>query len=357
MRPIPPKQVKAQVGRRLLEKLKTAGAVEVAPDLLLPAETLLDLYGEDIRARAYMTRDPLRGEVMLRPDFTVPVAQMHMKGGAEPARYCYLGEVFRMQDHGDTLPAHPRDNEYLQAGFEMFSRDADADAEIYALFHGLLAPYGLRAVIGDMRILLDALENLSTSEARRIALRHHIWRPARFSRLMTRFCAPARRRVFPPASTVWTGRRSKAEMAARIARLQADADEPPLPRAEAESLARLFAVHGPAPRALAQLRALGRDLPAIAPAVAALATRLDAISDAGIDPDTLHFDASHGRQSMEYYDGMTFSFVASAHPDWPPVAQGGRYDALTAVLGEGDAIPAVGGIIRPGLIAELEAAS
>ena len=42
--------------------------------------------------------------------------------------------------------------------------------------------------------------------------------------------------------------------------------------------------------------------------------------------------------------------------DWPPVASGGRYDALTAVLGQGAAIPAVGGIIRPGLVAELECA-
>jgi ATP phosphoribosyltransferase regulatory subunit len=56
---------------------------------------------------------------------------------------------------------------------------------------------------------------------------------------------------------------------------------------------------------------------------------------------------------MEYYDGMTFSFVAEGHADWPPVATGGRYDALAAVLGQGRAIPAVGGIIRPGLVHEL----
>ena len=34
--------------------------------------------------------------------------------------------------------------------------------------------------------------------------------------------------------------------------------------------------------------------------------------------------------------------------------QGWRYDALTRVLGKGDAIPAVGGVIRPGLLLELE---
>ena len=64
-----------------------AGAVVVDPPLLQPADLLLDLYGEDIRARAYVTSDGVRGEQMLRPDFTVPVVQMHMREGAEPARY------------------------------------------------------------------------------------------------------------------------------------------------------------------------------------------------------------------------------------------------------------------------------
>ena len=141
------KSAKQQAGQRLLAAFRDAGAAEVAPDILLDAATLLDLYGEDIRARAYVTTDPVRGEVVLRPDFTVPVVQMHMQDGAEPARYCYLGEVFRKQDHGDTRPENPRENEYLQAGFEIFARDSEADAEIFALFHRLLSPYGLTATM------------------------------------------------------------------------------------------------------------------------------------------------------------------------------------------------------------------
>ncbi len=123
-----PKQAKQAVGQRLLSRFRDAGATEIAPDILLPAGDLLDLYGEDIRARAYVTPDPIRGEMMLRPDFTVPVVQAHMQNGADPARYCYLGEVFRKQDTGDTRPATPRDHEYLQCGFELFTRDPQADA-------------------------------------------------------------------------------------------------------------------------------------------------------------------------------------------------------------------------------------
>jgi ATP phosphoribosyltransferase regulatory subunit len=55
---------------------------------------------------------------------------------------------------------------------------------------------------------------------------------------------------------------------------------------------------------------------------------------------------------MEYYDGFVFGFLAPARPDLPPVATGGRYDALTAILG-GEAIPAVGGVIRPELVRDL----
>mgnify|MGYP000359677778 CR=1 FL=1 len=50
---------------RLLTVFESAGATPVECAILQPAETLLDLYGEDIRARAYVTSDALRGEQQL----------------------------------------------------------------------------------------------------------------------------------------------------------------------------------------------------------------------------------------------------------------------------------------------------
>lgn len=351
-----PKRDKQALGQRLLAAFRAAGAVEVAPDILLPAGALLDLYGEDIRARAYVTADPIRGEMMLRPDFTVPVVQAHMENGAEPARYCYLGEVFRKQDMGDLRPEHLRDNEYLQCGLELFSRHPGADAEVFALFHRLLVPYGLSAETGDMGLLMDAVRGLPVSDARRAALLHHIWRPGRFQRLLDRFSAPVAPRDFPAVTGPWAGLRGEDEMQARIARLRADAAEPPLPPLWSDRLKRLFALRAPAPQAVAALRDLAGEMPAIAPAVQRIETRLAAIGGQGIDPSGVIFDASHGRTTMEYYDGFTFSFLAT-RPGLPPVASGGRYDALTRMLGKGREIPAVGGIIRPGVLAELEAAA
>jgi ATP phosphoribosyltransferase regulatory subunit len=117
-------------------------------------------------------------------------------------------------------------------------------------------------------------------------------------------------------------------------------------------LDRLVDMTSRAPAALAELQDIARDLPAIVPAVARMAERLTALDDRGIDVGALDFEASHGRTTLEYYDGFVFSFHA-ADPALPPVASGGRYDALTAVLGAGRSIPAVGGIVRPGLVADL----
>ena len=346
---------------RLMAALRAEGAVPVETDILQPAEVLLDLYGEDIRARAYVTNDPVRGEMMLRPDFTVPVVQMHMAEGAEPARYCYMGEVFRKQEHLST-----RKSEYFQVGYEVFDR-ADptrADAEVFALFAGLLAPLNLRAVTGDIAILIDAVRGLKTLESRKAALLRHIWRPRRFTQLLDRFggLAPvpeSRARLLAALAKGETlstapqiGLRSEVEIARRLAALQEDASAPAISAEEVARLEDLLNLSAKCPAALAHLTDLARDMPTIAPAVDRMAARLDALAARGIAVDTLDFEASHGRTTLEYYDGFVFSFVA-ADPDLPPLASGGRYDALTTVLGQGRSIPAVGGVIRPGIVADL----
>ncbi|WP_233192863.1 ATP phosphoribosyltransferase regulatory subunit [Acidimangrovimonas sediminis] len=351
---------------RLLERFLAAGAQPVETEILQPAGTLLDLYGEDIRARAYVTADPLEGEMMLRPDFTVPVVQMHMAGGAEPARYAYAGEVFRRQEHHGA-----RAREYFQAGFELFARDDTeaADAEVFALFAEMLAPLGLRAATGDIGILRAAVEGLSTSPARKAALLRHIWRPRRFRALLDRFGGrvppnETRKRLIASlghatpeelmaSAGPMIGLREPGEIAARARALAQDAAEPPLSGSEVETLDDVLGLRGTAPVALAHLRDVAVDLPAIGGAVERLARRLDALAARGIDVETLEFEASHGRSTLEYYDGFVFSFVAEARPDLPPVATGGRYDALTRVLGQGREIPAVGGVIRPGLVVAL----
>ena len=149
------------------------------------------------------------------------------------------------------------------------------------------------------------------------------------------------------------GLRSEGEIGARIATLLEDAQTPPIPREQVAALEKILSLAAPARDGLEAMRA--QDWAALVPALDRLEARLDALDAAGIDSVTLPFEASFGRTTMEYYDGFVFGFLCT-HDELPPVATGGRYDALTAVLGQGRAIPAVGGVIRPATLAALEGA-
>lgn len=359
----PKTAIKAEA-ERLYSAIAATGACPVEADLLLPAETLLDLYGEDIRSRAYVTYDPVRGEMMLRPDFTVPVVQAHMEHGAEPARYCYMGEVFRQQYH-----LGPRQSEYVQVGYEVFdgSDPLAADAEVFALFHSLLSPLGLRAATGDIGLLRAAVEGLTTTDRRKDALMRHLWRPKRFRALLDRFGG----RVPAPSSRldlltrldrgedvfsglVQTGQRSEEEIKHRLEILIEDSMAAPLDARELAVLENVLSVREKYPTAVSRLRKMATGREKLLAAVDRLDARMDALSRRGIDVTKLDFETSYGRTNMEYYDGFVFGLYAETHADLPPIATGGRYDALTSVLGQGRSIPAVGGVIRPGLVARLK---
>ncbi|HSF64563.1 MAG TPA: ATP phosphoribosyltransferase regulatory subunit, partial [Paracoccaceae bacterium] len=260
----------------------------------------------------------------------------------------------------------------LQVGFEVFDRadPAGADAEVFALIARVLAPLSLRAATGDMGLLIAAVEGLSTTPRRKAALLRHIWRPRRFRALLDRF---AGRVPVPPSRAALLGRlsvddaaaliaqagpmiglRGEDEIAARAAALVEDSAAPPIAEGEAAALDALLRIEGRLAGALAPLRAVASRLPALDAAVDRFAARVQALADRGVDPGAVDFAASHGRTTLEYYDGFVFSFHGPG--DMPPVASGGRYDALTAVLGQGRSIPAVGGVVRPALVAGLRGA-
>src|SRR5262249_13808150 len=123
-------------------------------------EPFLDLSGEDIRKRMYLTTAPGGGEFCLRPDLTIPIARDYLAASTagQPANFCYLGPVFR---HRANAPS-----EFLQLGIESFGRSdtAAADAEMLALGLEATAQYGMAKPsieIGDVALfaaLIDALD-------------------------------------------------------------------------------------------------------------------------------------------------------------------------------------------------------
>ncbi|MEO1196647.1 MAG: ATP phosphoribosyltransferase regulatory subunit [Pseudomonadota bacterium] len=338
---------------RLQATFRADGATPVEVDVLQPADALLDLYGEDVRARAFVTQDPVRGECMLRPDFTAPIALRHLASGGAAARYTYAGKVFRQQESGSRRPA-----EFVQVGLEVFGEPGpQADAEIFARFSDLLTGYTLRPMTGDIGLLAAAIDGLNTTPRRKAALRRHLWRPKRFRALLDRFSSSARRDR-PDAALIGRspeiGLRSAEDVRARLDALAEDAAAAPIATSEIEALGTLMSIRETMPNALAHLRQLTMDLPAIEPAVDRLAARMAALEATFGSVDALEFEVTYGRTTLEYYDGFVFGFLRADRPDLPPVASGGRYDALTRALGGTAAPAALGGVIRPALLLEAQ---
>src|SRR5215475_13839515 len=141
----------------LIASFERAGYARVEPAILQPAEPFLDLSGEDIRKRMYLTTDPQGRELCLRPDLTIPVSRDYLASPAagKPRGFCYLGPVFRHRDEG---------------GIEFFGRPdtAAADAEMLALGLDATAHYGLGAPdirMGDVALFSALVAALDLAPA------------------------------------------------------------------------------------------------------------------------------------------------------------------------------------------------
>jgi len=240
----------ADLAGNILKQFEAAGAVRVEPGYLQSADVLLDLYGENIRARAYITHDPVHGEQMLRPDFTVPVVRRHMEARSEtprePARYTYAGPVWRRQDYGST-----KAREFWQVGYEVFdgSDPSRADAEVFALIASVVSGKEV-PVTGDLSFLFAAIDALETSQARKDALKRHVWRPNRFERLLKRFSGEE---VFACdvgdipelGEATHVGLRSSGEIKARLEALKIERETEDLSQDEVAFLMSVLSVKGP----------------------------------------------------------------------------------------------------------------
>src|SRR4030095_4996687 len=79
--------------------------------VIQPADQFLDMAGEELRRRIFLTENENGQSLWLRPEVTIPLCRNHIELNAStPKRYAYLGEVFRQRREGG--------NEFFQAGIE-----------------------------------------------------------------------------------------------------------------------------------------------------------------------------------------------------------------------------------------------
>ena len=116
--------------------------------LIQPADPFLDMAGEDLRRRIFLTENENGDSLCLRPEFTIPVCRNHIAlNAATPKRYAYLGEVFRQRRDGAA--------EFLQAGIEDLGAtdeavsDARSIADALACVHAAAPNAKLEIVLGD----------------------------------------------------------------------------------------------------------------------------------------------------------------------------------------------------------------
>jgi ATP phosphoribosyltransferase regulatory subunit len=327
------------------------------PSVLQPADLFLDRSGEEIRRRTFTLTDFSGRDLALRPDLTIPICQHAVASGMKlPARICYNGLVFRHQ------PGEPdRPTQFFQAGIELLGQEdrAAAEKEILSLAIGALKAAGLTDFslrIGDLSLFGALVDALALPKQWRWRLKRHFWRPGYVETLL-----------------YWLGHgdgarlpSSREEVAALI---DAEGDSPlagrtleeiitrALERAKeaaalkldakvADAIARLLDISGPAPDALARIRALLKTAGiTLDDQLAAMDARLAALAELGVDPGKVQFTAHFGR-NMEYYTGFVFELWARDREGPVQVAGGGRYDTLLEMLGAKAPVSAIGCAIR-----------
>jgi ATP phosphoribosyltransferase regulatory subunit len=350
----------------LVAAYERAGYRRVVPPILQPAEPFLDLSGEDIRKRMYLTADAEGHELCLRPDLTIPVSCDYLaspEAGA-PQGFCYLGPVFR--DRGD-LPA-----EFLQAGIESFGRPdiAAADAEMLALGLDATAHYGIAKPeirLGDVGLftaLIAALDLAPAWKRRLVKDFNHKTSLAHDLDLLTLSAAAPRPEyqgvlaalagsdpraaralvtdLLSIAGITTVGGRSVGEIAERFLEQAALGAATALPQETRALIERFLAVAGDPDEAAADLRALAADAGlALAPALDLFEMRTGFLAARGIDVRAIHFSTAFGR-GLDYYTGFVFELHDATTSANGPLVAGGRYDELLTRLGAKSSIPAVG---------------
>jgi len=150
--PVPPTDARRrEAGIRALDHFLGSGFARIEPSVLQPAAAFLDMSGEEIRGRLYLTSDASGAELCLRPEYTIPVCLAHLASpqSSAEAQYAYLGPVFR---------ARPgQSGEMIQTGLESYGNPEieAADAEILALALEAAEAAGsgpLKVRIGDARV-------------------------------------------------------------------------------------------------------------------------------------------------------------------------------------------------------------
>ncbi|MFL2801474.1 MAG: ATP phosphoribosyltransferase regulatory subunit [Paracoccaceae bacterium] len=353
---------------RLVNLFEKMGSLYVEIPTLLQSDLLLDLYGEELNSRTYVLNDPVKGNLMLRPDFTVPIVQMYIKSNEEKAQYCYSGKVWRKQEHLSSRPS-----EYLQVGIECFGgcNFAKEDAKLFSIIRKAVGLVHLKIVTGDLGVLRSAINGLEINSRCKKALLRQLWRPKRFLQVLKYFSNSSsylnndKKQIIDLLNSgklikklnnydPIIGLRTKKDIIDRVSELSSDISSNQLKNTDVRLLENLLKISCSLSEAPKIIKNLTYSHEYLKKSAILLENRSEFLSELDIDVKKIDFEVSFGRTSMEYYDGFVFEMGSKNHTNSIPFAQGGRYNELTRILSQLEGCEkspsAVGGIIRPEIL-------
>ena len=351
------------VGERALEHFLASGFVRMEPPVLHAAAIFLDMSGEEVRGRLFLTSGAFGEELCLRPEYTIPVCRAYLASNrvGRTAEYSYLGPVFRSQVEG---------GERAQTGLESFGRtDTEAaDAEIFALAMEAAAEVSapLAARLGDAGLFDSLLEALALPGIWRRRLRRGVAQGRDLAAILDGRSASgtAQAGVLAALETAdhagakalvedlltiaridAVGGRSPGEIADRFLEQAALRSGPPIDPDKRGALESYLSVSGDPDMAATRLRQLADDTGLdLGRALDGFERRNGFIAARGIPIGETVFSAAFVRD-FDYYTGFVFEARDPARPEAKPALGGGRYDGLARRLGASEDIPAVGAAI------------
>jgi ATP phosphoribosyltransferase regulatory subunit len=347
---------------RILAQLARLGYPRIEPPILQPAAVFLDLSGEDIRGRLFLTSDGEGAEWCLRPEYTIPVARAYLASprAGEEAAFSYLGPVFRFRPGAS--------GEFLQAGLESFGRgDREAaDAEILAAALEAADAAGHPALdidVGDVGLFAHLLEALRLAPLWLRRLRRGFAQGQELDAILTAGRngtsdhsgvlaalsgvdrSGARMLVedlLSIAGITSVGGRTAGEIAERFLEQASLQSGTSLADGQREILAAFLAVAGDPDTASLALRRLAKDAGlGLDSSLDAFDRRIGFLAARGVEVTKLKFSARFAR-NLDYYTGFVFEAHDPTRSDERPVIGGGRYDGLMRRLGARADMPAVG---------------
>lgn len=346
----------------ILADFATRNATRVDTPVILPAEPFLDMAGEDLRRRIFLTENERGESLCLRPEFTIPVCQRHIETATgTPKRYAYLGQVFRQRREGA--------NEFYQAGIEdLGEKDAaSADARIVADALGCLQKVlpnrAFAVTIGDQAVFEAVVAALGLPVGWQRRLIRAFGQTDLLEAMIARLAKPQPvsglspevellleagdeaglvahlRQEMERTGYLTNASRAPEEIVRRLKekRLLAGAS---LDTAKLDALKEFLSINVSlryAPGVLADF-AKSANLP-LDKAIEGFDARVAALANAGASLADITWRAAFGRP-LDYYTGLVFEITVRGGHD--VLVGGGRYDRMLTLLGAKDHIPAVG---------------